>query len=82
MSRFFYVLFTGEQSAKLDKKEASVMASAREAAQEKKWEAEEAAQTLIRTEEIRADKELLKAAQKELKSQQKAINKVISRRKK
>jgi len=58
------------------------MASAREAAQEKKWEAEEAARTLIRAEEIRADKELLKAVQKELKSQQKAIGKVISRRKK
>ena len=58
------------------------MASAKEAAHEKKWEAEEAAKTLIRAEEIRADKDLLKAAQKELKSQQKAINKVISRKKK
>jgi len=58
------------------------MASARESAQEKKWEAEEAARTLIRAEEIKADKELLKAVQKELKSQRKAIGKVISRRKK
>ncbi len=58
------------------------MSSAREAAQEKRWEAEEAAKTLIRAEEIRGNKELLKAAQKELKSQQKAISKVISRKKK
>ena len=58
------------------------MAGAKEAAQEKKWEAEEAARTLIRAEEIRSDKDLLKAAQKELKSQQKAISKVITRKKK
>ena len=41
--------------------------------QEKKWQAEEAARTLIRAEEIKNDKELFSRVKKELLKQQKAV---------
>ncbi len=48
-------------------------------AQEKEWEAEDAARTLIRAEEIKADKGLFLRAHKELIQQEKAIQKVVSK---
>ena len=48
-------------------------------AQETKWEAEDAARTLIRAEEIKANKQLFVKAQKELAKQQKAVSKAMSK---
>ena len=46
-------------------------------AQEKQWETENAASTLKRAEEIKANKPLLKRAQTQLKKEQQAINKAV-----
>lgn len=51
-------------------------------AQESKWEAEDAARTLIKAEEIRANKQLFTKARKELAKQQKAVSKAIGKTKK
>ena len=51
-------------------------------AQEKKWQVEEAARTLVRAEEIRADKKLFTTVKKELAKQQKAVSKAIGKSKK
>jgi len=43
-----------------------------------KWKVENAADTLVRAEEIRTDSRLFAAAQKKLKQQQKAVKRALS----
>jgi len=49
--------------------------------EDKKWNVESAANTLIEAEKIRQDKQLFSDAKKELKNRQKGIQKIIKRKK-
>lgn len=49
---------------------------------DKKYEAEDAARTLMRAEEIKANKQLFTSAKKELVKQQRAVAKAIGKNKK
>lgn len=51
------------------------------ASEEWKWKVEDAARTLTRAEEIRADAKLLAAAKKEMQKQQKAIAAALKKQK-
>ena len=46
---------------------------------DKEWEAEQAADTLVRAEEIKKDKPLFKRAMTELRKRQKAANKLLGK---
>jgi len=48
-------------------------------AQEKHWKIEDAARTLQRAEEVRADKKLFAAARKELRNKQSILSNVIKK---
>jgi len=48
-------------------------------AQEKKWKIDDAARTLQRAEEVRADKKLFNAARKELEKKRELLNTLIQK---
>ena len=60
----------------------NTMAEKSQAQRDREWEIEDAARTLTRAEEIKANKTLLDAVQKYLAKQQKMIQKAVEARKK